>query len=136
MQLHATSRSNHSFKGVFMRTLVLALSFYSSFASACMYHIDPVAKAAELKTVALASLGVNEASLISAEVLSFNYFESISTPMCPEELTHTAKFQVTYTQNSSQCVVELEVKKVEPFVSQNDEDTYSIKGQKSARCTR
>lgn len=110
--------------------VLFCLSFsYSASTLACMYVIDEAKKSAELKAVALASLG--DVTVINSDVSNFKFFESKPTPMCPEEMTYTAEVAATFRRGTDACIVRLSVKKVEPWKN-SDLDVYSITGRDSS----
>lgn len=67
----------------------------------------------ELKQVGLSSL--SHFRINDAIISSFRFYESKSTPMCPEELTYEAKIKVSYKDNTMKCTMALFVKKVESW---------------------
>jgi len=114
--------------GIFLSSLLSVSS-----AEACTYVIDQDAKSAELKQVALASLG--SVTLLEASVVDFTYHESKPTPMCPKELTYQATINVAYENGLNTCDVALAVVKVEPWAD-SDTDTYRVSGRRTARCRK
>ena len=117
-----------------MSAMFLCCFINAKQASACSYEIDQAKKSAELKKVAIASLGVSK--IFQSKVSNFSYFESKPTPMCPEELTYVATVTASYKYGLNVCDVELSVKKVEPWGNKTDLDTYTVTGRNNTKCTK
>jgi hypothetical protein len=111
----------------------LGITLTANLANACSYAINEVKKSAELQSVALGS--IDGEKILSSAVSKFSYFESKPTPMCPDELTYNAIVSATYEVGMNVCSVELKIKKVESWTT-NDLDTYSVTGRQSARCKK
>jgi len=112
--------------------LSVTLILLSKSAHACRYVIEKTKKIDELQRVALANFA--DKKNLSVQNYSFSYFESKPTPMCPEELTYEASYNVVYTDNSSKCFADIKVKKVESWT--DDLNVYTVTGANSAKCNR
>jgi hypothetical protein len=125
-----------------MKLSILFLSIIiSSQVYGCRYVIDEKAVSKELMSVGLSNVtgGVDTVKIINSNVIKFDFFESISTPMCPKEMTYKAKVQVSFEQKSSYsypqfCSGVVEVTKIEPWDSL-EADTYKVSGVKTIKCT-
>ncbi len=111
--------------------LSLGLIFGSQAADACSYIIDEAEMKRELETVVAAGLkGVTKVSVVTTE---FSFYESKPTPMCPEEMTYTAKVSVRYGMGETRCQEEFSIKKIESW-SPPGENVYTVSGGKFPRC--
>lgn len=111
--------------------LSLGVIFGSQAADACSFTVDQAAMKKELETVVAAGLkGVTKVSAVTTE---FSYYESKPTPMCPEEMTYTAKVSVRYGAGETRCQEEFSIKKIESW-SPSGENVYTVSGGKFPRC--
>ena len=113
--------------------LSLGVIFGSQAADACSYTVDQAAMKKELETVVAAGLkGVTKVSAVTTE---FSYYESKPTPMCPEEMTYTAKVSVRYRTGETRCQEEFNIKKIESW-SPSGESVYTLSKGIFPRCFR
>ncbi len=78
------------------------LSFASK-SHACTYMVDELGKKNELASYFLTTMniGIDEvfSKVTKLEIKDFSFFESKSTPMCPEEMTYSAQIEMAYFDN-------------------------------------
>jgi len=119
-------------KFLFFTLLVSIIVVQSNVSMACSYVIDEPKKIEELQRVALANLG--EKDVMAVQAYGFSYFESKPTPMCPDELTYEASYDVVYKYGLNKCFATVKVKKIESWI--DDSDSYIVTGVKSSQCEK
>jgi hypothetical protein len=121
--------------------LFILLSLFVNSAFACTYFINEITAKKELTAVVEATLKAgNDNASVEAEIVSFKWFESISTPMCPEELTFEAELnvrkQIIHSSGYRQtCMGTVNIVKTEDWKTYNS-DSYTVTGHNNLRCTR
>ena len=115
----------------------VALSCAASFAtqaSACTYFVDNQAAENDLAAAAVSHLGASLAYVEDLSIDHFRWFESISTPMCPQELTFEATVTVTYQNNlgtfPEDCKATVSVVRVDDWTTNIETFTFTIASQK------
>jgi hypothetical protein len=120
-------------------TIITLLSM-TSHVLACRYYVNEKANKETMRAVLLASIeGGSDEIKAEASLTTYTWFESISTPMCPEELTHKASFDVVkkimtpgaYMQS---CVGKVKVTKIDDWKTRKV--SFIIEGENQLRCTR
>lgn len=103
-------------------------------ASACSYFIDEEAVKGELIKVVEAGLNTTD-KILGSKVSEFSWRESISTPMCPEELTFEATV-VTMTDDGGglPCHLATQITKIADWASDTPQATYKVKAIGSPSC--
>lgn len=106
----------------------VALAFgVSGNASACTFIIDDNAEQNDLIASAVSHLGLSLSEVSEIGSSAYSWTITKPTPMCPEEITHTAEVTFSYTNEEGQaCVAELSVTKADSWVSAYDR--YSFEG--------
>jgi hypothetical protein len=133
---------------IFLSSVAMYLGISSAPASACSYFINTLAVGNELGAQGLTHLGVSLGEVRSAKVTDLRYWESISTPMCPEEMTYEITLDVewlrsepqdpegpvTTTPKLKQCQTRLKVTKREPWGSDLQPE-FSFESQTDMLCS-
>lgn len=93
---------------------------------ACTYFVNDIAAKNDMAAHLLTDLRITLDQLRTSVTSDYSWHESISTPMCPEELTYTATFDLGYELSDLVgCGAKAKVTKVEPWVRGSDA-TYTI----------
>jgi hypothetical protein len=122
----------------FLNALIgMMMASVSPLALACSYYINETAVKNDLGAKLLTELKISIDDVTSVEVSDFSFFESKSTPMCPDEMTYLSTFQISFNNASDPlakgCVAIAKVTKVEPWV-EGLETTYSYEIIQSPTC--
>jgi hypothetical protein len=115
---------------------VLATLLCMQSALACRYYIDENQASKELVQIAIAAVesGNSTFKVVSHQKMTFDFFESKPTAMCPEEITITAEFYMTAKTRSGNCHGVVEVIKIGPLGK--GDVTYKVNGLGKFRCDR
>jgi hypothetical protein len=102
-------------------------------ASACSYYINELAEKNDLMAAVASNLNVSVAEVESIEITNYSFFESISTPMCPEEITHLGTVEISYVDPTTQynCHAVINVTKKDNWKSHLE--TLEFVGQPTCR---
>ncbi len=90
-------------------------------ASACMYQVDEVKQKNDLITQVLSAahldLTKDMKRISSINVQDFKFWESISTPMCPDEMTYQGKVVIYFVapDKRTECMIRSVVTKIETW---------------------
>ena len=105
---------------------------------ACSYFINPIAVENELGALGLTNLEVPLSELRSIEFSNVRWWESVSTPMCPEEMTYEASFQVKWQKKASKeiCSAAVKVTKTEPWIGEDRSPEIKIETLSGPNCSR
>ncbi len=68
----------------------------SSNALSCSYFIHQIGQKNDLAAATASHLNVSLEDVTSLRITEYRFWESIPTPMCPEEITHEATIELTY----------------------------------------
>lgn len=99
---------------------------FSLTAFPCSYYINEVAVQNDLIANASTELKMGLYDWKSISVESFKWYESISTPMCPEEMTFEGTFTFEYkTSGVVDCFTTIDVKLVSSWKSDSQVYSYS-----------
>jgi hypothetical protein len=107
--------------------LILASStmIFSLTAFPCSYFINEVAAQNDLIASASTELQAGLQDWKSISLKSFRWYESISTPMCPEEMTFEATVMFEYkTSGVADCYQTISVKRVDNWTNQDQTYTF------------
>ena len=103
-------------------------------ALACTFVINDIAVKNDLAAHLLTELGVTVAQVNHVEISDYDWHISIPTPMCPEELTYTATYDVSFERSELVgCSAKAKVTKVEPWTAEG-RDSYTVEFAQAASC--
>ncbi|MGE0174991.1 MAG: hypothetical protein AB7T49_19515 [Oligoflexales bacterium] len=112
------------------------ISGMSAQAFACSYYIDNLQKRNELIAAVASELKVGLETTTKLAIDSYKWWESIPTPMCPDELTFIANVKVEYItigETSDKCAAYLAVTKKENW--KENSDSFSFEKLSEVVCT-
>ena len=113
----------------FIGATLVSLVVTFSQASACSFFISDIVEKNNIIASTASHFQIEVAEAYEIEISDYEWFVSIPTPMCPEEITHQAsvKFHYYSAEEQRNCVVEVDVVKKDNW--ENQTKTYDYVGE-------